>query len=556
MINNEFDFEVTPLLGGDMKMNLRNGSIEITREGNYIISTGCGTGKTMTCRSIIKNYSDKGVLYCVDTIAELEKMYEYAINEAGINPCDILILDQQKEDTLKIYRKSPEIVMQKKVLLVTHIRFWTEMINYFLIYKPSEHIDPFTGDFEGLMKRNDLRKYILFDETPQFVKPFLTMPKYVMGLFEGCTKDEIRRKYNSYIKGTSVDPLRKGNDTLNQIKREVMFSVIERDYNKWSTTKPLKNYDMVFNWAKLCQRVVKSHVFIFEGAGDMLFNPFDPHYTYIDMTNKYNCQIITEHFDFDLARRVSDKIPEDKYNKFLDGLIERLKENEKRNRQSLVVVWKSLGNHNDTAYYEKVRDDLSRTNLTNYSITYYGASDTKSTNEYKDYTDIIFCGKWTYPNESVGNFDVNFGTNTNLSQMNLWYFIQAACRIGIRKGDGNAYRIWWSSDYNESLPSHLEYYLGNGKITHFETETEKEIWLRSILNNFSPKYQKFILRFFTLFPETKDNVRIAAHTNMSMSYSDFAKIAEIKTVKKSKLSAYLDTLEKLNIHITLYKAKV
>ena len=41
-----------------------------------------------------------------------------------------------------------------------------------------------------------------------------------------------------------------------------------------------------------------------------------------------------------------------------------------------------------------------------------------------------------------------------------------------------------------------------------------------------------------------------------MSYSDFAKIAEIKTVKKSKLSAYLDTLEKLNIHITLYKAKV
>lgn len=547
------NFEITALPGGDMKMNLRNGSVEITREGNYIISTGCGTGKTMTCRSIIKNYSDKGVLYCVDTIAELEKMYEYAINEAGINPLDILILDQQKEGTLKVYRKNPEIVMQKKVLLVTHVRFWTEMINYFLIYNPSEHIDPFTGDFETLMKRNDLRKYILFDETPQFVKPFLTIPKYVMGMFEGCTKEEMKKKYNKYIKGTPVDPIKKGNDVFNQIKREVMLSVIERDYDDWVTTKPLQNYDMVFNWTKLCQRVVKSHVFIFEGAGDMLFNPFDPHYTYIDLTNKYNCQIVTEHFDFDLTRRDSDETPGDKYNKFFDWLKDRLKQNEIQGRKSLVVVWKSLGNRNDTAYYEKVKEDLNRTNLSNYSITYYGASDTKSTNEYRDYTDIIFCGKWTYPKESVGNFDVNFGTNTNLSQMNLWYFIQTACRIGIRKGDGETYRIWWSSDYNENLPSHLEYYLGNGKITHKETETGKEVWLKSILNNFSPKYQKFILRFVSTFPEAKDNIRIAAQTTISMSFSDFAKIAGVTTIKRSRLNSYLKILEKLNIYITLFK---
>lgn len=73
--------------------------------------------------------------------------------------------------------------MQKKILLITHVRFWTDLINFFLIYKPTSDVDPFDGDFRKLMTRDDLRGYIVFDETPTFIKPFVTFSSVMMGIF-------------------------------------------------------------------------------------------------------------------------------------------------------------------------------------------------------------------------------------------------------------------------------------------------------------------------------------------------------------------------------------
>ena len=41
------------------------------------------------------------------------------------------------------------MLMYKKVILITHVRFWTDLINYFLIYSPdkNEEVRPFDGDF-------------------------------------------------------------------------------------------------------------------------------------------------------------------------------------------------------------------------------------------------------------------------------------------------------------------------------------------------------------------------------------------------------------------------
>ena len=74
--------------------------------------------------------------------------------------------------SLSEYKDNPEIIMQKKILLITHVRFWTDLINFFLIYKPTSEVDVFDGDFRKFMTRKDLRGYIVFDETPTFIKPF------------------------------------------------------------------------------------------------------------------------------------------------------------------------------------------------------------------------------------------------------------------------------------------------------------------------------------------------------------------------------------------------
>jgi hypothetical protein len=94
---------------------------------------------------------------------------------------DVVLLHGDNPEELREYYNNPELLMNKKVVILTHVRFWTDIINYFLIYQPKQPVQPFTGDFKGLMQRDDLREYIIFDETPIFLKPFCTIPKAMFG---------------------------------------------------------------------------------------------------------------------------------------------------------------------------------------------------------------------------------------------------------------------------------------------------------------------------------------------------------------------------------------
>ena len=176
--------------GPGFMMRLKTGEIDIPDEkGGYIISSGCGSGKTESIKSLIRNKYNEGVLYCVDTLEELDKMYKWIIeNLVNIMPElkreDVMIISSNEEFyySLSEYKDNPEIIMQKKILLITHVRFWTDLINYFLIYKPDSSVSFFNGDFKKLMTRNDLRKYIIFDETPTFIKPFAIFSSVMMVL--------------------------------------------------------------------------------------------------------------------------------------------------------------------------------------------------------------------------------------------------------------------------------------------------------------------------------------------------------------------------------------
>lgn len=216
---------------GGFALNLKNGKIEVPgQQGCYAVSTGCGSGKTECCKSIIRQKHSEGVLYCVDTIAELDKMYRWIIDnqgDIGINPSDVIIIssDPSHQEFTREYRENPEVLMSKGVVLITHRRFWTDLINYFLVYKPISQDCGFKGDFRSLMTRGDLRRYVIFDETPVFIKPFFTMPRALLGAFADHSgggwhckdRGEIEYYYKKFIQGTELDPFPNPDYKINRI---------------------------------------------------------------------------------------------------------------------------------------------------------------------------------------------------------------------------------------------------------------------------------------------------------------------------------------------------
>ena len=184
--------------GPGFLMRLKTGEIDVPDDrGGYIVSSGCGSGKTESIKSLIRNKYNDGILYCVDTKEELDKMYNWIIDNLvdvmpGLKKEDVMIISSDDEHYISLseYKDNPEIIMQKKILLITHVRFWTDLINFFLIYKPTSDVDPFDGDFRKLMTRDDLRGYIVFDETPTFIKPFVTFSSVMMGNFTDIDNEE------------------------------------------------------------------------------------------------------------------------------------------------------------------------------------------------------------------------------------------------------------------------------------------------------------------------------------------------------------------------------
>ena len=64
--------------GPGFEATFKNGMLDIPdKQGTYLISTGCGAGKTEGIKELIALKQDEGVIYCVDTKAEADKMYNY-----------------------------------------------------------------------------------------------------------------------------------------------------------------------------------------------------------------------------------------------------------------------------------------------------------------------------------------------------------------------------------------------------------------------------------------------------------------------------------------------
>ena len=475
-------FNISPHSTGDgFTMDLKTGVVDVPDEnGGYIISTSMGAGKTESIKSLIRHKYDMGILYCVDTKEELKKMYRWIIDElvkdksCGLNYNDVMIVSSDKDFQyqLSLYRDNPEMLMYKKVILITHVRFWTDLINYFLVYNPDkkEEVRPFDGDFVKLMTRNDLRRYVVFDETPTFIKPFVEFDRSILGVFskmdgEGkitcMDKDGISAFYDSFIRNTRLDFF---NDTykINRIKRDVVLGLIPKYYDSWMVEEGQK-VGITFNPVDICPDNVdiKTHVLIFEGAGNILFKGSSC-FKLLDVKEKYNTVTEFKQVEFGLKR---NRLDNDKFDSFLDGIVKLI------DKPSLVVCWKDVDGNDEgpgvSSYAERVRNGLLERGLSEdtFSVTYYGASDNKSTNQYRDMKQIILCGDWSLPNTEAAKIRKAYGTKADSQDLKMWYFAQLITRIGIRKHiKGEVYTVLYTCDFEECFIDRLDSYFNKNKL--------------------------------------------------------------------------------------------
>lgn len=397
--------------GPGFTMKLKTGQIDVPdKRGGYIISSGCGSGKTESIKSLIRNKYDEGILYCVDTLEELDKMYRWIIDNLvdvmpGLKSNDVMIISSDDEYyySLSMYRDNPGIIMQKKIILITHVRFWTDLINYFLIYKPTSEVDFFDGDFRKLMARDDLRKYIVFDETPTFIKPFVTFSSVMMGNFteldnEGKARskksEDIETFYDMFIKDTSSD-IFYTKYKIGRIKKQVALNLIPSYYDSWSISGK-KELSISFYPVDLCpdNTTINTHILIFEGVGDILFKDIR-NYKLLDTSEKYNTVVDFQKLEFGITRKNHN---DSQFEEVMTKVAGQITE------PTLVISWKEVNDEKsdsgNSGYRERIRNALLERNVDGrlFHVTYYGANDNKSTNCFRDYKQIILLDDWNLPN--------------------------------------------------------------------------------------------------------------------------------------------------------------
>lgn len=559
-------FDITPhSTGPGFRMRLKTGEIDVPDgRGGYIVSSGMGSGKTESIKSLIRHKHDEGILYCVDTRDELEKMFGWIVEnlvvEGVLRMEDVMIIssDPGRADFLGQYRDNPGVLMEKKVILITHVRFWTDLINHFLIYKPQKEVAPFDGDFRTLMGRDDLRGYVIFDETPTFINPFVEFDRSMLGIFGKTDEngnivckppEELGRYYDLFIRGGRNDLFNQAY-RINRMKRDVVLRLIPKYYGSWVMSDTDK-VGITFYPVDLCPggMTISTHILIFEGAGNILFRG-STRFTLLDTESKYNTVTDFKRMDFGLSRKCFDEAGFGTFVKRIGRLIDK---------PSLIVCWKDINGDDDgpgkSGYAERFKRLLVAEGVDPglFTVTYYGATDNKSTNSYRDVEQILLCGDWNLPNTESAKIRRAYGTSTDPHSQKDWYFSQLITRIGIRKHiEGEVYTVWYTDDFDERFIERMDAYfnenrvIGKASVSHNDWEKRLEgMKIRSNIKEeirLMARYDKDMQRAITMDSEYTKEVTFA-----------YLEMIGIKRYvrERRKYDRLLETLNKLKITLVI-----
>lgn len=455
-----------------LKITLRTISIELLDDvGNYIISTGCGSGKTYWLERFAMMHYRDGMLIVVDSIVSANSLYSHLL-QLGLDPEDVMMIHSQADFGVQNeYANYPQEVTKKKVLIMTNVRLYTEYPPVYLLYdKNGVALAPFDGDWKKLMNNPKTRRWIIIDEIPGFIQNYATVSKPHLGLFgeddgNGGYKpkalSKMRDAYDTFIAHTDIEFF-ETSTALGKLRTDTILSIIQNNYAEMMRTPG--NAVVQFTPSDLCSS--RSLVLIMEGAGDILFKDSSK-YEVVDKPQKYRSKAHFQEFSVsNLCRRNSNHQAVIK--SMVEAVITILSSVK---GQTLIVCWNDFKgddtgatsddkSSNNSPIATNLSKELSKANIPQgkYSIIYYGSAESKAVNTYKDYSNIILLGKWSLPiSTSSDKFNKAFKTNTTITRYMLWEYVQLITRTSIRQGKD--IEVFYTDDHNKDFISTLEKYL-------------------------------------------------------------------------------------------------
>lgn len=565
--------------GQGMDITFLNGKVSIPDEyGGYTVSCGCGGGKTTAITQIIWQNSDQGVVYLVDTVAELEKMYNSLLKliakypMAGLTKDDIFCIRANRnekdgdDDTynkqLKAFKNDVSIIHRKKILLLTHVRFFSTLTPDFLMYSddPDAKFE-FDGDFGNLMKSDNIRKYILIDETPN---QWLSVARISRLMLRAITDDPLKLGDKRPFKANYIDvyeecceggeyDILKGSSQFKKQRKDTILKAIPYELVNWEDTRD-QFFQMYFLPSHLIQVGMKCHVLLFEGVGDVLLKDSRKFKLIETPGQKYNATVKCD--TIRLSRERKEKFTDDAVDKYVSDLSVALDKYDKKDK-TLVVCWKDIrGLEDDRRGESKFASTLQTEIDKKYKgvkVIYHGSTDTKSTNEFKDYKNIVFLGEWSVGNNDITQTRQAYGIDLANDRWQFYYYIQAICRIGIRKHKGGKFNVCFSDDHNPAFIDMIKRYF-NDNDPYVKPKKKEVNPLIAIAESLDDRYKK---SFWNLTKYSKDieaTLIDGKSIKLTIPIDDLAKIQEERKEKNAKPSRYkpfANAMADLGIHISV-----
>ena len=455
-----------------LKIKLRNCSVELPDDvGNFILSTGCGSGKTFWLERFILTHYMEGMLIIVDSIVSANSLYFDLLTKLGLDANDMILIHSKTDyDVMNEYANNPEEVTKKKVLIMTNVRLYTEYPPVYLLYnKNGVTLSSFDGDWKKLMNNPNTRRWIIIDEIPGFIQKYATVSKLHLGVL-GETDDNggykakefivMEKDYNTFIAHSDA-ALFATTTALGKLKTDSALYIIKHKYLDMMKVQG----DAVIQFSPCDFQTTKSLVLIMEGAGDVLFKDSSI-YKLIDIPQKYRAKADFHSFNVSNLNRRNNKHQE-LIKSMVQSVIAILSSVKGK---TLIACWNDFKsedngitsdtkNSNDSTLVTLLSDELTKANISQdiYSIIYYGSAESKAVNDFKDYSNIILLGKWSLPvSTSSEKFNKAFQTNTTLTRYMLWEYVQLITRIGIRQDKD--INVFYTDDHNKDFILTLEKY--------------------------------------------------------------------------------------------------
>lgn len=455
-----------------LKIKLKNRNVELPDDvGNFILSTGCGSGKTYWLERFILIHYMEGMLIIVDSIVSANSLYFDLLTKLGLDANDMMLIHSKTDyDVMNEYANNPEEVTKKKVLIMTNVRLYTEYPPVYLLYnKNGVTLSSFDGDWKKLMNNPNTRRWIIIDEIPGFIQKYATVSKLHLGVL-GETDDNggykakefivMEKDYNTFIAHSDA-ALFATTTALGKLKTDSALYIIKHKYLDMMKVQG----DAVIQFSPCDFQTNNSLVLIMEGAGDVLFKDSSI-YQLIDIPNKYSAKADFHSFNVpSLSRRSNNQ--EELIKSMVKAVIAILSSVKGK---TLIACWNDFKgedkgitsdtqNSKDSHLVALLSEELTKANipLNSYSIIYYGSAESKAVNDFKDYSNIILLGKWSLPvSTSSEKFNKAFLTNTTLTRYMLWEYVQLITRIAIRQD--RDINVFYSDDHNKDFMLTLEKY--------------------------------------------------------------------------------------------------